>query len=329
MKNYKKAFAVGCIFALFCFCSIAAITGFNQIKMSDTPEITLSNGSTISEAVAGTISFGAANISTTGSMSATGSTNQTLITSGGYFQADVYRFGYTTPTDTLAFGGNEVMKVYNKGVTATDIAANDVVQWDTTRVQVGADTAKAWCKVRITNNIIFDCLAWLQVTRPAVTNVDTFWVYGKNSAGTAISETIRGAASSQYHVYSKNLYSDIDSIRTSKAGNNGDYGFYAYYYNTVIAAAGANSLVFGVANSAVADSGGTGWVVTKGYVRATVDANTLGAKPGTLLIGASGGDCVTVASAKADTTYNGKILGKAIQPGYKDNIALLIFVDPK
>jgi hypothetical protein len=334
MKVSKKAkvFLLGFTFSLFVMCSIAAYTGFDTIRLrgngTSDPDIELQNGSTISNYVSGTIDFGAANLTTTGTL-ATSGTSFILSGSSAYLQADQIRLGYTTPTDTLAFGGNEVMKVYNKGVSATDIAANDVVQWDTTAVEIAADTTKGWCKARITNNIIFDCLAWVKVFRPATTNVDTIWVYGKNSAGTAITEKLIGAAGSEPNLYSKNLYSDIDSIRTSKAGNSGDYAFDGIYYNTVIVSAGATNLVFGVANSAIADSGGTGYVVTKGLARATVDANTLNAKLGTLLTGAAAGDAVTIASATADSTKNAKILGRAVQPGFRDNTAILIFVDPK
>ena len=60
--------------------------------------------------------------------------------------------------------------------------------------------------------------------------------------------------------------------------------------------------------------------------KVTVDANTLNATPGILLQGASGGDAVTIGTALADSTANGKIVGLCLQPGSGDNQLLWIYL---
>jgi hypothetical protein len=315
----KKGFVIGVVFMLMFVTLIAANRFAHKLIIKEAPEIELSNGEKVTNVTDGTVSI-TDGTNTLGSIVDLGS--------NGAFNADQFRLGITAPTATAAYG-TVMVKVWNKGVSASDIAANDVVQLDTAAVELAADTTKANRLVRITNNIKFGCYAYIRVNRPATTNADTIRVWGKDPSGTAQTESIIGPAGSLAYNYSAKLYSDVDSMRTSYAGNTGNYAFDAMYYMTVIASAGANAQVFGVANSAIADSGGTGWVVTHGPVVATVDAATLNATMGTTLQGASAGDAVTIATAKADTTANGKILGYAIQPGYKDNTAILIFVDKK
>ncbi len=335
MKNYKKSFFVGCVFMLFVFCAVGSYTTYNTLKLTGSgsdPELVLSNGEYLSNTTNGQIDFGAANLTTTGTLASSGvsssSSGTILTTAGAYLQSDNVRFGYTAPDSNNAYGAI-LMKVYNKGVSGANIAAYDVVQIDTNKVEFAADTTKT-VKARITNNIQFSCFAWLRITRPATTNADTAFIWGKDPAGTAIYEKVVAPAGSQSFMTSDNLYSDVDSIKMCLVdGNSGSYQFDAYYYNTVIQAAGSNNLVCGVAPAAIADSGGTGWVVIRGYAKAYMDAATLIAMPGTLLHGASGGDCVTIASATADSTKNAKILGHAMQPSFKDNTAVLIYVDPR
>ena len=94
------------------------------------------------------------------------------------------------------------------------------------------------------------------------------------------------------------------------------------------ASAGANVGAFGVAAEAIVDSGGVGWAyVPPGTLaKVTVDANTLNTTPGILLQGASGGDAVTIGTALADSTANGKIVGLCLQPGSGDNQLLWIYL---
>lgn len=322
----KKGVLIGIVLAFTFLSLIAANRFYHSIIVKEAPELEMSNGEKLTNGTDGTVSV-TDGTNTLASVVDDGSVGHVEVPGAtGYFKADNYYLGYTAPTSINAYGAIR-MKVWNKGVSATDIAAYDVVQMDTSVVELAADTTKANRKVRITNNIIFSCYGYIRVFRPATTNVDTFRVWGKDPAGTAQTESIIGASGSQAYVYSAKLYSDVDSIRTSYAGNNGSYAFDAVYYNTVIAAAAANNLVFGVATAAIADSGGTGWVVVYGPAIATVDAATLNGTPGVLLTGASGGDAVTIASAAADTTKNAKIFGHVVQPCYKDNTAVLVFVD--
>jgi hypothetical protein len=334
MKTWK-GIALGVFLSLAFIAFIAAYTGLSGIQFDgrDHPEIYFGHGEYISNETDGTLDMGAANITTTGTVASgaitMSGTGNTLTTKNSYFQADRFRFGYSSPDSIMAYG-SEVMKVYNKGASATDLAANDVCQWDTSQVEVGADTTKGYRLVRLTNNVMFDCFAWLKVTRPANTNADTIYVTGKDPLGVTVTEKISGAAGSQTTIYSRELYSEFTTIRTTiGTGNSGSYKFDGIYYNAVIASAGTNSLVCGVANGAIADSGGTGYIVTKGFVKATVDAATLAGEPGCLIVGTSSGDAVTVVTATVDSTKNAKILGRLAQPAYKDNTAVIIFVDPK
>lgn len=325
-----KSIIIAIAIALFVSaCAVVNWTGLSAIKFDGTqsPEITFGNGETVSNETDGTLDFGAANLTTTGTLAASGA-SFILSASGGYIQSDKVYLGYTNPDSNNAYGAI-YMKAYNKGTGGTDIAAYDVVQIDTVKVELAADTTKN-SRARITNNVRFSMYAWVRVTRPATTNADTAFIWGKDPAGTAIYEKVVAPAGSQSFMTSDNLYSDVDSIKMCVVGGNtGNYQFDAYYYNAVIAAAGSNQLVCGVAPTAIADSGGTGWIVIRGYAKATVDAATLIAMPGTLLHGASGGDAVTIVAATADSTKNAKILGHAMQPSFKDNTAILIYVDPR
>lgn len=324
---FNKSIIIAIAIAVFVSaCAVVNWTGLSAIKFDNTqhPEITFGQGETISNETDGVLDFGAANLTTTGSFI----TSIVLSDTNSYTQADRVYLGYTGPDSNNAYGAI-YMKAYNKGVSGANIAAYDVVQLDTTKVELAADTTKTK-RARITNNIQFSMFAWVRVTRPATTNADTVYIYGKDPAGSSVAERVVAPAGSQSFATSDNLYSDVDSIYVCKVGGNtGDYQFDAYYYNSVIASAGSTQLVCGVAPAAIADSGGTGWIVIRGYAKATVDAATLIAMPGTLLHGASGGDAVTIAAATADSTKNAKILGHAMQPSFKDNTAILIYVDPR
>ena len=324
----KKGVLIGIIFAFTFLSLIAANRFYHSVIIKEAPELEMSNGEKLTNGTDGTVSI-TDGTNTLASVVDDGSVGHVEVPgAAGYMKADNFYLGYTAPTSITAYGAIR-MKVWNKGVSATDIAAYDVVQMDTSAVELAADTTKANRKVRITGNIKFSCYGYIRVHRPAHTNADTIRVWGKDPAGTAQTESIIGAAGSAYYIYSAKLYSDVDSMRTSYAGNNGNYEFDGIYFNTVIQAAGANNLVFGVATAAIADSGGTGYVVVYGPAIATVDAATLNGTPGVPLLGASGGDAVTISAATADSTKNAKIFGHVVQPCWKDNTAVLVFVDHK
>jgi len=331
MKSWK-GMALGVFLTLAFISFIAAYTGLSGLQFDGTqyPELKFGNGEYISNTVDGTLDFGAANLTTTGTLNASGALTSAgasfvMSASQGYVNVDNIRLGYSTPDSENVYSAVRI-KVYNKQTGGTDVAAKDVCQWDTVAVEIAADTTKN-AKARITNNVMFDCFAWVRAIRPATTNKDSIWVYGKDPAGNSILEMLYGVNGSDQIVYSNNLYSDVDSIRVGVGANTGDFQFDGLYYNAVMASAGAYETLAGVASSAIGDSGGTGWLVIQGFARATVDAATLNAKQGSLLVGASGGDAVTIVAATADSTKNGKILGFAMQPGDKDNTAILIYVD--
>ena len=341
MKKNFKWLAIGLLFGLSLFV-IAATTGLSGIIFDGTvfPEITFGNGETISNQTNGTLSFGAANLLSTGSISTSGSD---VYTSGGNvytsykganIQADQVRLGYNVPDSNKAYG-NIRIKCWNVQTGGNDISAGDVVVYYTTELQAGTDTVKA-ATVRLTTSLNgdtgydYDAYAWVKVTRPATLEVDTVDVWGKDAEGNSVHEKIIMSAADTTYAYSAALFADVDSIKTTDCNEaSGNYETDYIFFNAVMACDGANGDLCGVAETAIPDSSGTGWVVVYGPVRATVDAASAFGLPGTHLIGASGGDCVTQADASVDAAYNGDILGYLLEPATEDNVQRLIFVSRK
>jgi hypothetical protein len=199
--------------------------------------------------------------------------------------------------------------------------------WDQTVKEIAADTVKN-VKARITNDIMFDAYGQIKVTRNNTGAIDSTFVYGTDPNGDAVADTLAFPNGSGTVRYSEYWFADLDSIRQTD-GSASTFNYDALYFNSIKACDGAYSDLAGVAVSTISDSGGTGWIVTYGYAMATVDAASAEATQGSILIGASGGDAVTLAEAAADTTKNAKILGYAVQASNTDNKAILIFVDKK
>jgi len=299
-------------------------TNFSKVKTTHNPDLTGANGETWSNNPDGTWSAGGADIRSTGGDVYTSGGNVYSSNADGYLRADNLYLGYNG-LYSIASKGSIRIPVYNVGVSGADITAYSVVVWDQAVKECAADTTKG-VTARISNDIMFSAYAQVKVTRDNTGAIDTTFVSGTDPQGNAILDTLAFPNGSVTVMYSDHWYSDLTSI-TVFDGSASTFEFDAIYFNSVKACDGANADLAGVATAAIADSGGTGWLVTYGYATAMVDAKTLNAAQGTLLVGASGGDAVTIADATADSTVNGKVLGYAVQSSSEDNKATLIFVD--
>jgi len=284
----------------------------------------------------GTWGFGSADLVTTGTLGSGTYTNTSYISLTGsqmYLNADQVRLGYTSPDSTQGYGQVRV-KVWNCQTGGNDIAAGDVLVWYETAVEVAADTVKqATARMVMSLNgdtgTDLDCYAYIKVTKPATAADDTVSIWGKDPSGTSIVESLIITSTDTTYRYSGGLYADIDSIKTTYCDETGDYEFDAIYFMAVKACDGDNGDIMGVAETAIADSGGTGWAIISGPVYATVDAASAFGIVGTHLIGASGGDAVTISDSNVDAAKNGDIVGFLLQPATHDNLRRLIFVDRK
>lgn len=236
--------------------------------------------------------------------------------------------------DALGTGdGNIQMKVWN-GQTSGDIAVGDVVVWDEALHELGADTT-AVVPFRITFDISsYGGLWYAKWTHGGTSDADTVVVVGTDVNGDAQTESLilTGGASI---AYGTKLFATITSATAAAVSEAGTQELDALLFRGVKAADGGNQDVAGVAVEAITDEGGTGMIVIQGIVKATVDAGTNNAAPGSWLIGASGGDAAVFVAAAGDTTGNGnvanvnagKLLGYALQSSAVNNTQIWIWVD--
>jgi hypothetical protein len=230
--------------------------------------------------------------------------------------------------------GNVQMRVWNGQSSGGDAAANDVLVWDATTRELGADTTAAK-PFRITwNPSAFGGLWYVKWTHGGTSDADSIMVTGTNYAGTAQIDTLvlTGGGSTGYGT---KLFASVTSATAAAVSEAGTQELDVEMFRGIKLADGGNNDIAGVAVGTIADSGGTGQMVILGPVKATVDAASTNATPGAWLIGASGGDAAPFTAAAGDTFVNGnsgnvnagKLLGYALQSSSADNTVIWVYVD--
>jgi len=287
-------------------------TNFGRLVLTATPEITGSNGETISNSTDGGWAFNG------------------TITSNGAITADELRLGHSV-LDSL---GRTLLYVQNKN--GGSLAEGDACVWDNTAVVVVADAAMADPAV-IANDLSGEGgFMSLVVTMTGTADAgDSIKIYGwqyetgdrdsvailipaENNITFMINDTTTATVGLPIH------WSNIDSVvfnADAIASGASKCIVNAYGVATIKACDGAHDDFAGIAIGTIADNA-FGYICVHGTCKATVDAATLDATPGVLLEGAADGDLVTDASA---TT--GQNVGRCLEASTVDNKKILVFID--
>ena len=216
------------------------------------------------------------------------------------------------------------------------LSLGDAAIYDTTRIG-GCDTAATK-----TARILIDLSdegGWLNLIANAETGSasdDSLWIYGLDDEGAAQTEIIVITdGDSDTYTLSANRWTQIDSVKDSQAAAGWTtYQVFAVPYCGVTGSAGDTYDFAGIVSGR--DSSGTwvdyiidnavGFITISGVSPAVVDGNSVKVWTGDLLKLAANSDLV--AFAHTDSSDNGKIVARALQPMFSDDGTIDVFVNP-